>query len=104
MEELHEPSFDGVAPEDVEQVEDKDVIYHGAPLDEERVEGIVAGLRRRARNLTPGGKSLSLGKRRSPVVQVTLPEDIHEIVVRRAAEQGMSVSKYTRELIERAVR
>lgn len=104
MGKLREPSFKVVAPEDVEQVEDEDVIYHGAPLNEERVAGIVAGLRRRARNLAPGGKSLSPGKRRSPVVQVTLPEDIHEIVVRRAAEQGVSVSKYARGLIERAVR
>lgn len=41
-----------------ENVDDEDVIYHGAPLDAQRIEKIVSSVPG-ARNLVPGGKSLS---------------------------------------------
>lgn len=86
------------------EVEDDDVEYHGKPLDPERIDEIVAGVRRRAENLTPGGKSLSGAGKHSPVVQVRLSESTRDELATRARERGVSVSKFTRELIEQSLR
>jgi len=52
-------------------------------------------------NLRPGGKSLSAAGRHSPRLQVILPEAIYAEVHRRAEAERMSVSRWTRRLIER---
>lgn len=82
-----------------ENVDDEDVIYLGAPLDAQRIEKIVSSVPG-ARNLVPGGKSLSGDGKHSPIVQVRLPEHVRNELTERARARGVSVSKYTRELIE----
>jgi len=51
--------------------------------------------------LVPGGKSLSGGRKHSPSIQVVLPEQLHAQLADRAAAEGMSVSKWTRRLVQR---
>lgn len=86
-------------------VEDADVIFQGAPLDTERIEEIVSTVRTgREKNLIPGGKSLSGDGKHSPVVRVRLPEPVRDELVAQAKARGVSVSKYTRKLIEDSLR
>jgi predicted HicB family RNase H-like nuclease len=85
----------------IEYCEPEDVIYHGEPLTEERINEIVDRVHR---NLVPGGKSLSGGSKHSPVVQVRLAEDTRDELAARAKARGVSVSKYAREIIEQALR
>lgn len=83
-------------------VEDDDVTFQGSPLTGERINELVAKVDR-AQNLTPGGKSLSGDGKYSPVVQVRLPENVRTALAERAKTRGVSISKYTRELIEKAL-
>ncbi len=53
----------------------------------------------RRRNLIPGRKSLSGGKKHSPVLQVRLPEDVRERLNERARGEGVSASKVARRAI-----
>ena len=63
------------------------------------VEEVLPKFRQRA-GLIPGGKSLSGGKKKSPVVQVVLSEADRDQLADEAAAANMSVSKYARKLIE----
>jgi predicted DNA binding CopG/RHH family protein len=76
----------------------------GTRLTETRAEQLSAEQDRRIANLTPGRKSLSGGARHSPVVQLRLSESTRDELATRAAARGVSLSKYTRELIEQSLR
>ena len=65
---------------------------------EQYAEQVIA--RVRARNLIPGGKSLSAPGRHSPVVQARVPEELHERLTAEAAARGVSVSRLAREALE----
>ncbi len=86
---------------DTEIVETGSVMYRGEPLTQERVDELVERVHR---NLTPGGKSLSRDGSKSKPIQILLPNDTREELVSRANAAGKSVSKYTRELIERTLK
>ena len=58
----------------------------------------------RRRGLIPGRKSLSGGTTHSPVVHVRLPEQLRDEIQSGAASRGISVSRYTRELLEKGLR
>ena len=75
----------------------------GTPITDD-----VAGDRARAAErtgpppgLVPGGKSLSGGGRHSPQITVVLSEETEAAVRARASAEHMSVSRWTRRLIER---
>jgi predicted HicB family RNase H-like nuclease len=51
-------------------------------------------------NLIPGRKSLSASGQHSPVIHVRVPEQLHERAERRAAAEGVSLSKLAREALE----
>ncbi len=87
----------------VADVNDEDVIFRGKPLNQERIASIVEKVDR-STNLVPGGKSLSGDGIHSPVVRVRLPENVRNELTSRAQKEGISVSKYTRELIEHALK
>ncbi|HEU5223378.1 MAG TPA: hypothetical protein VFU07_06800 [Candidatus Lumbricidophila sp.] len=84
------------------------VLRDGTVLDRAGIEAMVAEdvvvarqmRSERQRGLVPGGKSLTAEGVRSPVVQVSLPAPTYELLKRLAAEQHVSVAKYTRRLIE----
>ena len=78
----------------------------GRRLTEELAEQIAAEQVRaaRERNLIPGRKSMSGGKKHSPVVQFRVPEQLHHEVERLAAEQGVSVSALSRKALEEYVK
>ncbi|AOE44310.1 ribbon-helix-helix DNA binding domain protein [Gordonia phage Eyre] len=65
----------------------------------QEVEEVLPKFRQRA-GLIPGGKSLSGGGKRSPVVQTVVAEKTKAELVRRAKAAGMSPSKFTRRVIE----
>jgi len=54
-------------------------------------------------NLKPGGKSLTGGRTHSPKFQVVLPEPIAANVRALSAADGVSVSKWLRQLVIREV-
>ena len=53
------------------------------------------------RGLIPGGKSLSGGRRHSPQITVVLSEETDAALRAQATSERMSVSRWTRRLIER---
>lgn len=90
-------------------IPDSEVTIDGEPYDpvklEERIDAMVekAYARRRA-NLQPGGKSLTADRVHSPVLQVRVPERLHEEVKLRAAAEGISMSKLARQALEKYLR
>jgi hypothetical protein len=58
----------------------------------------------RTRGLSRGGVSLSKDGSHSPTVTVTLPREVRDLVKERAKAEGVSVSKWLRQLIEDQVR
>ncbi|EID16288.1 hypothetical protein MXEN_04188 [Mycobacterium xenopi RIVM700367] len=57
----------------------------------------------RAKNLRPGGKSLSGNGKHSPVVQVRVSERTRDKLRAIAKSRGMSVSKLTRKVLDEFV-
>lgn len=80
-----------------EFVETEDVIYHGQPLTDARVEHIVEDVRRA--NLVPGGKSLNRDGTHSKALSVRLPDDVRAKVDALAAARGIRPSKLVREVL-----
>ncbi|GAB08264.1 hypothetical protein GOARA_006_00230 [Gordonia araii NBRC 100433] len=68
--------------------------------DAERDAAEAAAHFERVRHLVPGGKSLSKDGRHSPRVQVVVAQETRDELDRRARAAQMSISKYTRRLIE----
>lgn len=59
---------------------------------------------RRAANLIPGGKSLSGGATRSPVLNVRVPATMKAALDAEAAAAGMGTSKLVRKILEEHLR
>lgn len=58
----------------------------------------------RAKNLLPGGKSLSGDRKHSPVVQVRVSEHTRDKLQAIAKARGMSVSKLSRKVLDEVCR
>ncbi|BDZ65448.1 ribbon-helix-helix protein, CopG family [Agromyces mangrovi Wang et al. 2018] len=80
-----------------ESVETVDVIFHGEPLTDERVDEIVEDVRRA--NLVPGGKSLNGDGSHSRALSVRLPDDVRAKLEEIAAARGIRPSKLVREVL-----
>jgi len=78
------------------------VTVHGEKVDEQRAEQIAAETlaEARRRNLQPGGKSLSGGRKHSPVVQFRVPETTKQALDAQAEKLGVSPSKVGRLALE----
>jgi hypothetical protein len=77
-------------------------IYDGEELTEERAEQMaeesLAEIRRR--NLVPGGKSMSGGRKHSPVVQFRVPETMEDALDAQAEREGTTRSKLARKALD----
>jgi hypothetical protein len=93
------PGESVVADIDLDQVEIHDA--SGRRVTEATLDAEAAELARLYPNLRPGGKSLSGAGTHSPRIQVVLSADSNAAVHRLAQAEGVSVSKWTRMLIER---
>jgi hypothetical protein len=71
-----------------------------AEQDARDAEAAFEARRRQLAGLVPGGKSLSGDGSQAPVVRARVSASTKAELERRAREAGMSVSKYTRRLIE----
>lgn len=90
--------------EDVD-LNETEIIVDGERLTDERAEQIAADVlaKARARNLVPGGKSLSGGATHSPIVQVRVSEVTRAKLQAIAADRKMSVSKLSRQVLDEFV-
>ncbi|MFZ1382755.1 MAG: hypothetical protein WAS54_08225 [Scrofimicrobium sp.] len=79
------------------------VTVDGKRYTEADAEADAIALEGRHRGLVPGGKSLSGGKKHSPVLRTVVPEETFDRVQVAAKEQGVSVSKWLRQLINEKV-
>jgi hypothetical protein len=83
-------------------VDTEDVIYRGEPLTDERVDQIVADVRRK--NLVPGGKSLNGDGSHAKALSVRLPDDVRTKIEAIASARGIRPSKLVREVLADYVR
>lgn len=107
----------GPIPSDAEfyrfEPDSEEVYFQGKRVTDEVVGRLVDHAERtgppidtedpRYAGLIPGGKSLSGDGRHSPSITVVLPREIRDRVKETAASEGMSMSKWLRQLIERNV-
>lgn len=95
-----------------EEVRDLDAepitLPSGRVIDEAGAEQLVEetreAVRKREANLVPGGKSLSGDGSHSPVVQIRVSSELRAALADRAGRRGVSVAKYAREVLEKALR
>jgi predicted HicB family RNase H-like nuclease len=81
---------------------EEEVYFNGERLTEERAEELARAtlVEARRRNLIPGGKSLSGGGKHSPTLQFRVPQHLRDELERRAAAEGVSISKLARRALE----
>jgi phenylpyruvate tautomerase PptA (4-oxalocrotonate tautomerase family) len=98
-------NFDENTTVDVADLESEAYYVEGERLTEERAERLAAEMlvRARAKNLRPGGKSLSGDQKHSPVVQVRVSERTRDKLRAIAKARGMSVSKLSRTVLDEFV-
>jgi hypothetical protein len=96
---------DDTVVEDIDLAEEE-IVVDGERLTDERADQIAADLlaKARARNLVPGGKSLSGGRKHSPVVQVRVSEVTRTKLEAIAKGRRMSVSKLSRQVLDEFVK
>ena len=77
-------------------------IYHGEELTESRAEQIAQEslAEARQRNLVPGGKSMSGGRKHSPVVQFRVPEAMEDALEAQAEREGVTRSRLARKALD----
>lgn len=75
----------------------------GQRVTEPDAERIAAQVEARHRGLSRGGHSLSGDGTHSPRVTTVLPKDVLDRVREHASAEGMSVSKWLRQLVEHEV-
>ena len=89
---------------DVEVVEtdldQDDFEFQGERLTEERAAELAEEQWEKTANLIPGGKSLSGGRKHSPVVQVRVSEVTRSQLEAIAKARKMSVSKLSRQVLD----
>ena len=88
--------------EDVDLEQEVVRLPDGRRLTDELAEQIAqeALAAARRRNLIPGRKSLTAPGEHSPVVRFRLPEQLHQALEERAAQEGKTLSKVAREALE----
>jgi hypothetical protein len=98
--------FDENTVVEVADLENEDYYVEGERLTEESAQRLAAEMleRVRAKNLRPGGKSLSGGNKHSPVVQVRVSERTRDKLQAIADARGMSVSKLSRKVLDEFVK
>lgn len=86
-------------------LDEEEIYFRGERLTEERAEQIAeeALAAARAKNLIPGGKSLSGKGDHSPAIHVRVPAQVRRELSERAGRKGVSVSKLVRGYIEDAL-
>ena len=94
--------FDENTAVEVADLENEEYYVEGERLTEESAQRLAAEMleRVRAKNLRPGGKSLSGGNKHSPVVQVRVSELTRDKLQAIADARGMSVSKLSRKVLD----
>ena len=97
--------FDEDTIVEVADLEKEEYYVEGERLTEERAEQLAAEMlaRVRAKNLRPGGKSLSGDGKHSPVVQVRVSEHTRDKLQAIAKARAMSVSKLSRKVLDEFV-
>jgi hypothetical protein len=97
--------FDENTTVEAADLENEEYYVEGERLTEERAEQLAAEMlaRVRAKNLRPGGKSLSGDGKHSPVVQVRVSEHTRDKLRAIAKARGMSVSKLSRKVLDEFV-
>lgn len=103
-----DPTRYQVRPGTITEAKDVDldktlITVEGQRYTEADAEADAVALEHRHRGLVPGGKSLSGGKKHSPVLRTVVPEETFDRVQAAAKEQGVSVSKWLRQLINEKV-
>ena len=98
--------FDENTAVEVADLENEEYYVEGERLTEESAQRLAAEMleRVRAKNLRPGGKSLSGGNKHSPVVQVRVSERTRDKLQAIADARGMSVSKLSRKVLDEFVK
>src|SRR6476469_8995766 len=96
--------FDENTAVEVADLENEEYYVEGERLTEESAQRLAAVERVRAKNLRPGGKSLSGGNKHSPVVQVRVSELTRDKLQAIADARGMSVSKLSRKVLDEFVK
>ena len=98
-------SFDENTTVEVTDLENEEHYVEGKRLTEEHAQQLAAEMlsRVRAKNLRPGGKSLSGDQKHSPVVQVRVSEHTRDKLRAIAEARGMSVSKLSRKVLDEFV-
>ena len=98
--------FDENTVVEVADFENEEYYVEGERLTEESAQRLAAEMleRVRAKNLRPGGKSLSGGNKHSPVVQVRVSELTRDKLQAIANARGMSVSKLSRKVLDEFVK
>lgn len=97
--------FDENTTVEVADLENEEYYVEGERLTEKRAEQLAAEMlaRVRAKNLRPGGKSLSGDGKHSPVVQVRVSERTRDKLRAIAKARGISVSKLSRKVLDEFV-
>ena len=90
---------------EVADLVNEEYYVEGERLTEESAEQLAAEMLAniRAKNLRPGGKSLSGDQKHSPVVQVRVSEHTRDKLQAIAKARGMSVSKLSRKVLDEFV-
>jgi hypothetical protein len=97
--------FDENTVVEVADLENEEYCVEGERLTEERAAQLANEVlaKVRAKNLRPGGKSLSGDGKHSPVVQVRVSEHTRDKLRAIAKARGMSVSKLSRKVLDEFV-
>lgn len=92
---------DDTVVEDIDLAEEE-IVVDGERLTDERADEITADVlaKVRARNLIPGGKSLSGDGTHSPIVQTRVPAEVRAKLQQIAERRGVRPSKLLREAID----
>ncbi|MCA4760894.1 ribbon-helix-helix domain-containing protein [Mycobacterium avium subsp. hominissuis] len=95
---------DDTVVEDIDLAEEE-IIVDGQRLTDERADEITADVlaKVRARNLIPGGKSLSGDGTHSPIVQTRVPAEVRAKLQQIAERRGVRTSKLLREAIDQFI-
>jgi hypothetical protein len=98
-------NFDENTTVEVADLANEEYYVEGERLTEARAEHLAAEMlaRVRAKNLRPGGKSLSGDQKHSPVVQVRVSEHTRDKLRAIAKARGMSISKLSRKVLDEFV-
>lgn len=98
-------SFDENTTVEVADLENEEYYVEGKRLTEDHAQQLAAEMlsRVRAKNLRPGGKSLSGDQKHSPVVQVRVSEHTRDKLRAIAEAHGMSLSKLSRKVLDEFV-